>query len=145
VGNVPPSGRPTHRLLVDPSFGPFFWTQMLSTIGIWVSNITAAILVFDLTGSALLVGLVSVAQFAPQVALGPWSGALADRGDRRRQIRWDDRSAWSDPGASPGPSSPAPSWRGPSERCGSSRSPVSSAPATPSDPRDARPTARHRA
>lgn len=81
-----PGGRPAHRLLFDPSFGPFFWTQMLSTIGIWVSNITAAILVFDLTGSALLVGLVSVAQFAPQVLLGPWSGALADRGDRRRQI-----------------------------------------------------------
>lgn len=74
------------RLLVDPVFGPYFFGRLLSTAGIWIHNIVAAILAFQLTGSAFIVGLVSVAQFAPQLLFAPLSGALADRGDRRRQI-----------------------------------------------------------
>jgi MFS family permease len=67
-------------------FGPFFGAKLLSTTGIWIFNIVAAILVFELSGSALMVGLVSVAQFGPQLVLAPLAGAMADRGDRRRQL-----------------------------------------------------------
>jgi MFS family permease len=74
------------RLAVDPVFGPFFVGKLLSTAGIWIHNIVAAILAFELTGSAFVVGLVSVAQFAPQLLFAPLSGALADRGDRRKQL-----------------------------------------------------------
>lgn len=74
------------RLLGDRTFGPFFAGKLLSTIGVWVHNIAAAIVVWELTRSALLVGAVSVGQFLPQLVLTPWSGARADRGDRRRQI-----------------------------------------------------------
>lgn len=73
-------------LLVDRTFGAFFWTKVLSTAGVWIYNIVAVILVFELSGSALMVGLVSVAQFGPQLLLAPVSGAMADRGDRRRQL-----------------------------------------------------------
>jgi MFS family permease len=73
-------------LLIDPTFGPFFFGKLLSTVGVWVHNIAAAIVVFQLTGSAAMVGAVSIAQFAPQLVLTPWSGAQADRGDRRRQL-----------------------------------------------------------
>jgi MFS family permease len=73
-------------LVVDPVFGPFFAGKLLSTAGIWIHNIVAAILAFQLTGSAFVVGLVSVAQFAPQLLFAPLSGAIADRGDRRRQL-----------------------------------------------------------
>lgn len=76
------------RLLVDPSFGPFMVGKMLSTAGIWINNIAAAILVYDLTGSATLVGAVSIAMFAPQLFLTPLFGAMADRGDRRTQLIW---------------------------------------------------------
>jgi len=58
----------------------------MSTGGVWIHNITAAILAFQLTGSAFVVGLVSIVQFAPQMVLAPLSGAMADRGVRRRQI-----------------------------------------------------------
>lgn len=58
---------------------------MLATVGVWIHNVAAAILVHRLTGSTLLVGAVSVGQFLPQLALAPWSGARADRHDRRRQ------------------------------------------------------------
>ncbi len=74
------------RLLADPVFGPFFAGKLLSTAGIWIHNIVAAILAFELSGSAFVVGLVSVAQFGPQLLFAPLSGALADRGDRRRQL-----------------------------------------------------------
>ncbi len=73
-------------LLRDRSFGPYFLGKIVSTIGVWIHNIAAAILVWELTRSALLVGAVSVGQFLPQLFLAPWSGAQADRGDRRRQL-----------------------------------------------------------
>ena len=74
------------RLLVDPVFGGIFWGKLLASAGVWVHSIVAAIVVFDVTGSALMVGLVSVAQFAPQLVLSPLSGTWADRGHAARQI-----------------------------------------------------------
>jgi len=82
----PPHPRGSFRLLADPTFGPFFAGKLLSTAGIWVHNIVAAILAYELSGSAFVVGMVSVAQFGPQLLFAPLSGALADRGDRRRQV-----------------------------------------------------------
>jgi MFS family permease len=73
-------------LLLDPLFGGLFLGRLLSSAGVWVHSIVAAIVVFDATGSALLVGTVSVVQFAPQVFLSPWAGARADQGDAARQI-----------------------------------------------------------
>lgn len=82
----PDRGRSSLRLLIDPVFGPFFAGKLLATGGIWIYNIVAAILAYELSGSAFVVGLVSVAQFGPQLLFAPLSGAMADRGDRRRQL-----------------------------------------------------------
>jgi MFS family permease len=73
-------------LLRDPVFGPYFGAKLFSTAGIWAYNIVAAILVYDLTRSAFQVGLVSVAQFAPQLVLAPLAGTVADRWDRRKLL-----------------------------------------------------------
>ena len=81
---LPPRG--PLNLLVDPVFGGIFWGKLLASAGVWVHSIVAAIVVFDATGSALMVGLVSVAQFAPQLVLSPLSGTWADRGHAPRQI-----------------------------------------------------------
>lgn len=78
--------RGSFGLLRDRTFGPFFAGKLLSTIGVWIHNIAAAIVVWDLTRSTLLVGAVSIGQFTPQLLLAPWSGARADRGDRRKQL-----------------------------------------------------------
>jgi len=83
---VPDPGRGPARLLVDPVFGPYIVGKLVGTAGMWVFSISAAIVAFELTRSAFVVGLVSIAQFAPQLLLAPLSGAIADRGDRRRQI-----------------------------------------------------------
>ena len=78
--------RGSYRLMFDRVFGPFFWGKVLSSLGIWIHNIVAAIVAFQITGSALVVGLVSVVQFAPQLLFAPLSGKMADRGNAALQI-----------------------------------------------------------
>lgn len=81
-----PQPRGSYGLMVDPLFGPFFWGKVLSSSGIWIHNIVAAIVAFQLTGSAAAVGAVSAIQFAPQLFLAPLSGKMADRGNPQAQI-----------------------------------------------------------
>lgn len=73
-------------LVADGNFGPFFVGNLSSNIGTWFQQITAAIVVFEVTGSTFMVGLVGVAQFLPSLVLAPWTGAAADRFDRRRLL-----------------------------------------------------------
>jgi MFS family permease len=82
----PALARSSPQLLADRTFGPWFWGLLISNAGNWLFNVTAAIVVFDLSGSALQVGLVSVAQFLPLVVFAPFAGALSDRRDRRRLL-----------------------------------------------------------
>jgi MFS family permease len=58
--------------------------QVVSQLGDWFDTIALFTLVLRLTGSGRAVGLVLVARFLPSVVLGPLSGVLADRFDRRR-------------------------------------------------------------
>lgn len=81
---LPPRG--TIRLIFDRQFGVLFWGKLLSGTGVWIHAIVAAIVVFAATGSALWVGLVSVAQFLPQLFLSPLSGKWADRGNLAFQL-----------------------------------------------------------
>lgn len=81
-----PAPRGVTRLLFAPVVGPFFWGKLLSTSGIWIHNIVAAIVAFQITGSALVVGAVSAVQFIPQLLLSPLSGKLSDSSGPRRQI-----------------------------------------------------------
>jgi MFS family permease len=67
-------------LMLDPLFGGIFWGKLLSVAGVWLHSVVAAIVVFEATRSAFAVGLVSIAQFAPQLLLTPTSGTWADRG-----------------------------------------------------------------
>jgi MFS family permease len=57
--------------------------QVVSQLGDWFDTIALFALVLRLTGSGRAVGLVLVARFLPSVVLGPLSGVLADRFDRR--------------------------------------------------------------
>lgn len=79
-------GRTPVQLLRDRMFGPFVIGKILSSCGNWMEQIAAAVLMFELTGSAFMVGLVSVVQFAGPLVLALWTGALTDRRDRRRLL-----------------------------------------------------------
>jgi MFS family permease len=74
------------RLLRQRDFGPYFVGNASSASGTWFQNLAAALLVYRLTHSALLLGVLNFAQFAAIVVLAPWTGAAADRFDRRRLL-----------------------------------------------------------
>lgn len=78
--------RNSATLLIDRVYGPFFVGRVLASCGIWIQNISSASLVYQLTRSMFLVGLISFAQFTPQLVFAPLSGAMADRGNPRRQL-----------------------------------------------------------
>jgi MFS family permease len=65
-------------------FALFWCGALVSNVGAWLASLTIPYVVYQVTGSALLVGLVAVFQFVPFLLSGPWGGVLADRHDRRR-------------------------------------------------------------
>ena len=78
--------REAARLIASRNFGPYFAGNALSASGMWFQSLAAALLVYRQTGSEFLLGVLSFAQFIPQLVLAPWSGAAADRFDRKRLI-----------------------------------------------------------
>ncbi|MBV8690576.1 MAG: MFS transporter, partial [Actinobacteria bacterium] len=74
------------RLLRDRNFGPYLTGNLLSNCGTWFQNLAQSLLVYRLTKSTFMVGVVNFAQFIGMFALSPWSGSAADRFDRRRLL-----------------------------------------------------------
>jgi MFS family permease len=64
----------------------FFSGQGISLIGTWVQRITMPWLVYHMTGSTLLLGVVSFAGQIPTFLLSPISGVLTDRWNRYRVL-----------------------------------------------------------
>lgn len=78
--------RTSLQLLGDRRFGPYLGANFVSNLGNWFQNVAAGIVVYEITGSNTLVGMVSVFQFLATLTLSPWSGSLADRRDRRKMM-----------------------------------------------------------
>ena len=64
----------------------FFAGQAVSLAGTWMQTVAQAWLVWRLTGSAELLGLVGFLGQAPVFLFGIWAGSLADRFPRRRLV-----------------------------------------------------------
>jgi MFS family permease len=62
----------------------FFCGQGVSLIGTWMQSIAMGWLVYRLTGSALLLGVVGFTAQIPILVLSPLAGVAADRYDRRK-------------------------------------------------------------
>ena len=62
----------------------FFAGQGISLIGSWLTRVATSWLVYRLTGSALLLGLVAFAGQVPTFVLAPFAGVLIDRWNRHR-------------------------------------------------------------
>jgi len=76
--------RGTFRSLRIRNFRLFFVGQLISQIGNWLTLIAQTLLVLQLTGSGVAIGLLTAAQFGPLLVLGPWAGLVADRSDKRK-------------------------------------------------------------
>jgi MFS family permease len=79
-------GHTAVAVLVQRNLWPYLVGNTLSMCGTWFQNIAQAILVYRLTRSTFLVGVVSFAQFAGVFVLAPWAGSAADRYDRKRLL-----------------------------------------------------------
>ena len=61
--------------------------NFLSLIGTWMQRLAVGWLAWELTGSALWLGLIAFADLFPTVVLAPFAGALADSRDRLTIMR----------------------------------------------------------
>ncbi|MEZ4496605.1 MAG: MFS transporter [Thermomicrobiales bacterium] len=88
----PPSGRDAGfgALLSDPNLRRLWFTQLFSSSGESLAQIAMPLLVYELTGSARMVGLMALVLILPRVVLAPITGLLADRLDRRRLMIGSD-------------------------------------------------------
>ena len=84
------AGRFSHawRALRHRNFKLFFTGQSISLIGTWMTRVATSWLVYRLTGSALLLGLVGFAGQIPTFLLAPFAGVLVDRLNRRNMLVW---------------------------------------------------------
>lgn len=74
------------RALRHRNYRLFFLGQSISLIGMWISQITIGWLVYRLTDSALLLGVVTFAGQVPAFLLSPLAGVMVDRWDRRTTL-----------------------------------------------------------
>ena len=75
--------RQTFAALKHRNFRLFFFGQMVSLIGTWMQNTAQSWLVYDLTKSKLLLGLVAAVGSAPMLLFSMWGGSVADRHPKR--------------------------------------------------------------
>ncbi len=74
------------RALGHRNFRLFFFGQLTSLIGSWMQSLAQGWLVWRLTHSTTMLGLVGFCQFAPVLVLGLVGGIAADRYDRHRLV-----------------------------------------------------------
>ncbi len=72
----------TFRSLRYRNFRLFFYGQSVSLIGTWIQRITTPWLVYHMTGSAFLLGVVGFAGQIPTFLIAPFAGVLTDRWNR---------------------------------------------------------------
>jgi MFS family permease len=76
----------TLRALRHRNFQLFFGGQLISLIGTWMQSVAQGWLVYRLTGSSLLLGVVAFASQIPIFLLSPVGGTVADRYNRHRVV-----------------------------------------------------------
>src|SRR5271163_4332945 len=83
---APRGWRSTLRALRHRNFRLFISGQLISVIGTWMQNIAQDWLVYRLTGSSLLLGVVAFVSQIPIFLLAPVAGIVADRYNRHRIV-----------------------------------------------------------
>jgi MFS family permease len=78
--------RRTFASLWERNFRLFFFGQLISNSGNWLTIVAVTLLVLHRTHSGAAVGLLSACQFGPILVLSAWAGVVADRWDKRRLL-----------------------------------------------------------
>jgi len=76
------------RALSHRNYRLFFYGQSVSLVGTWITRVAISWLVYRLTGSELLLGIVGFAGQIPTLLLAPFAGVVVDRHNRHRILIW---------------------------------------------------------
>jgi MFS family permease len=76
----------TFRALRHRNFQLFFSGQIISLVGTWMQSVAQAWLIYRLTGSSVLLGVLGFVGQIPIFLLSPPAGLAADRWPRRRVV-----------------------------------------------------------
>ena len=82
------SWRKTFSAFQYRNYRLYFWGQLVSLIGTWMTNTAQGWLVYQLTGSKALLGVVAAAGTAPMLFFATWGGWAADRFPKRSVLLW---------------------------------------------------------
>lgn len=74
----------TFRALAYRDYRLLWFGQLFSSLSEWMEQVLRPILILEMTGSAVHLGLISAVRLVPQLGVGLLAGAVADRFDRRR-------------------------------------------------------------
>src|SRR5437879_946565 len=74
------------RALRHRNYRLYFAGQGISLVGTWLTQVATSWLVYRLTGSTLMLGLVAFAGQIPLFILAPFTGVLVDRWNRHRML-----------------------------------------------------------
>ena len=74
------------RALKNRNFQLFFSGQIISLVGTWMQTVAEAWLIYRLTGSSVLLGVLGFVGQIPIFLLSPLAGLVADRWPRRRVV-----------------------------------------------------------
>src|SRR5512143_2967315 len=82
------TGRMRHmlRALSHRNYRLFFAGQGTSLVGTWITRVATSWLVYRLTGSAAILGIVGFAGQIPTFLLAPFAGVWVDRSSRYRVL-----------------------------------------------------------
>ncbi|MGV1004960.1 MAG: MFS transporter [Candidatus Nanopelagicales bacterium] len=83
-----PSPSTTDSPLAHPAFRAFWLSRIFSGFGFQMLSVAVAWQIYQITGRALDLGLIGLAQFLPSLILALPAGHLADQYDRRRLVLW---------------------------------------------------------
>jgi MFS family permease len=93
-----PDAAPWHRRLRtletfralrnNPNYRRYWLGQLTSNMGTWVQTVAQGWLVYQLTSSPFMLGVVGFVQMAPVFLFSLYGGVMADRIERRRLMVW---------------------------------------------------------
>ncbi len=78
--------RLTFRAMRHRDFTLFWLGQWVSVIGTWMQTMALSWLIYRLTDSALVLGVLAAVRFGPSLLGSPFAGVLADRFPRRNLV-----------------------------------------------------------
>lgn len=84
----PAGARRIFRALKNPNYGLYTAGSSVSLVGTWMQRVAVGWLAWQLTESAAWLGALAFAELFPTLVIAPLAGAMADRLDRLKVLRF---------------------------------------------------------